>query len=331
MPRRNYFVILCAIVVGVVCYQSADRNPLARSFSEITDLVERRYVDQVDRQKLWAGAVRGMLNELSDPYSEYIDPKEAAELETQLNQEFAGIGIQVALDPGSNKLTIISPIVGTPAYRAGILAGDTIAKIDGHPTREMNYTEATARIRGKEGDPVQLTIERPGHSEPIDLPPIKREMINVESVLGDTRTSHDDWNFLLQTQPKIGYVRIISFGEHTVAELKAALEQLEKEHVQGLVLDLRNDPGGLLTAAIDVCNMFLPEGTPIVSTRGRDGNDEQKHVADGGWKFPNVPMVVLVNHGSASASEIVAACLQDNGRAAVAGERSYGKGTVQNV
>jgi carboxyl-terminal processing protease len=328
MPRRNYFVIFCAVVVSLLCYRAADRNPLGRSFAEVADLVERRYVGQVDRDTLWAGAVRGMLGELGDPYSVYIDPKEAAEFEEALSQEFAGIGVQ--LDPRSNWLTVLSPIVGSPAYRAGIMAGDVIVKIDGQSARSMKYADASRRIRGKPGEKVQLTLERPGKTEPIEFS-IPREVVNVDSVLGDTRDEHDQWNFLIQKNPNIGYVRIVNFGEHTAEELKAALEKLKAENVQGLVLDLRFNPGGLLKAARSVCNLLIAEGKPIVSTRGRDHQVLEKYAAEGGEKFLDFPMAVLVNDSSASAAEIVAACLQDNGRAVVVGQRSYGKGTVQNV
>jgi carboxyl-terminal processing protease len=329
MPRRNYLVIFCAVVVSLLCYRAADHNPLGRSFSEVADLVEHRYVGQVDRNTLWAGAVRGMLGELGDPYSVYIDPKKAAEFEEELSQEFAGIGVQ--LDDRPSRLTVLSPIVGSPAYRAGVFAGDVIAKIDGQSTRGMKYADASARIRGKLGEAVKLTLERPGKAEPIDLPPIKREVVNVDSVLGDTREADDRWNFLLQKNPNIGYVRIVSFGKYTVDELKAALDKLRAEKVQGLVLDLRYNPGGLLPAASGVCNFFIPEGKPIVSTRGREHQVLEKFAAEGGEKFLDFPIAILINDGSASASEIVAACLQDNGRAVVIGQRSYGKGTVQNV
>jgi carboxyl-terminal processing protease len=330
MPRRNYRTILAAVVGSVLCYLAADRNPLGRSFSEVADLVQRHYVGRVDRQSLWAAGVRGMLSELGDPYSEYINPTEAAEFDQILNQEFGGIGIYVDVDQQSKLPVVISPIVGSPAYKAGVLAGDVISKIDGRPTREMSYADATSRIRGKVGEPVKLTIERAGKVEPIDLPPIERQVINTDSVLGDTHDATGHWSFLLAGAPKIGYVRITSFGERTVGEVKIALEELKPHGMRGLVLDLRNDPGGLVPAAVGVCELFLEQGKAIVSTRGRDGQIEREYVAGSGEKFLDFPMAVLVNEYSASASEIVAACLQDNGRAKIIGERSYGKGTVQN-
>lgn len=330
MPRRNYLLIFSAIIVSIVCYRAGDRNPLGRSFAEVADLIDRHYVGHVDRNALWSAAVRGMLTELGDPYSEYFAPKAAADFEELLNQEFGGIGIYVDIDPQSKRPVVISPIVGSPAYKAGVLAGDVISKIDGQSTGGMKFADATALIRGKVGVPVQLMVERPGKTDPIQLPPIERDVINVDSVLGDTRTADGHWNFLIQHNPNIGYVRITSFGERTANELKAALTQLQSQGVQGLVLDLRDDPGGLLPAAIDVCNFFLPPGKPIVSLRGRDGKEQRRYTADGGEKFLDLPIVVLVDHGSASAAEIVAACLQDDGRAKIVGERSYGKGTVQN-
>jgi carboxyl-terminal processing protease len=330
MPRRNYLTIVAAVVISVVCYFAADRNPLGRSFSEVADLVQRHYVGRVDRQSLWAAGVRGMLNELGDPYSEYINPAEAAEFDAILNQEFGGIGIYVDVDQGSKRPVVISPIIGSPAYKAGVLAGDVISKIDGQPTREMSYADATSHIRGKVGDVVKLTVERAGKTEPIDLPPIERQIINTDSVLGDTHDATGHWTLLLPTASKIGYVRITSFGERTVGELKAALEELKSQGMQALMLDLRNDPGGLVPAAVGVCDLFVVQGKPIVSTRGRGGQIEREYVAGGGEKHLDFPMAVLVNEYSASASEIVAACLQDNGRAKIIGERSYGKGTVQN-
>ncbi len=264
-------VILAAALVSLVCYQTADRNPLGRYFSDVADLIEHRYVDNVDRATLWSGAVKGMLSELGDPYSEYFPPREAADFEELLTGEFGGIGVQVSVGPQTGRLTVISPIVGSPAYRAGVLAGDVITAIDGKSTKGMKYDEATAHIRGAPGESVQITVDRPGESEPRTFS-VKREVINVDSVLGDTRGADDRWNFLIEHHPNIGYVRIASFGERTVSEMQAAMEQLKAHGMQGLIIDLRNDPGGLLPAAKDVCDMFLPEGQPIVSIKGRGQN-----------------------------------------------------------
>ncbi len=331
MPRRNLIVILAVAAVSLACYQAADHNPLGRSFSEIADLIERRYVGRVDRDELWAGAVRGMLESLNDPYSEYFAPNDAAQLEGELDQQFGGIGVEVGMDPDSKKLTVISPIAGTPAYEAGILAGDVIAKIDGASTADMRFPEIAQRLRGKPGTTVQLTVERQGQREPIELPPIEREVIKVDSVLGDLRGEEDRWSFLIEQHPKIGYLRIVIFGERTAAEVKAALQELRSEDVRGVILDLRDDPGGLLSAAVGVCDMFLPAGAEIVTVRGRGEQIKADYKATDGEKFLNLPLAVLVNGNTASASEIVAACLEDNGRAVIIGERTYGKGMVQNM
>ena len=265
-----------------VCYQTADRNPLGRSFSDVADLIEHRYVDHVDRNALWAGAVRGMLSELGDPYSEYIAPKEAAEFEellTRSSAASASSGLRSADRPADGHQPDCR-FAGVPRRNSGRRRHRQNRRpIDPrHEVRRRNRPNPRQARRTKSS----LTVERAGEEEPIDLPPIRREVINVDSVLGDTRGADDHWNFLLQKDPNIGYVRIASFGERTVEELKAALEQLASQKVQGLVLDLRNDPGGLLPAAIGVCNFFLPEGKPIVSTKGRDGQMQQQYKADGG-------------------------------------------------
>lgn len=331
MPRRNLWVIAGIAIFSLVCYERADRNPLGRYFSEVVDRIEGRYVDPVDRQALWSGAVRGMVEQLHDPYSEYISPEDAAELDEILDQRFAGIGIQVTLDPQTKRLTVISPLVGSPAYRAGVLAGDVIAEIDGHTARDLTMPEALKLLRGHVGEPVRLTVERPGQKELVTLPTIRREIVNVESVMGDSRNGDDAWDFVLQHDPTIGYLRIVNFGEHTTDEVKAALGRLRAAGVKGLILDLRNNPGGLLDAALGVSDQFLAVAQPIVSIRARDKDLRQDFFAKGVGNFLDIPMVVLVNHGSASASEIVAACLQDAGRAVVIGERSWGKGTVQTM
>ncbi|MCC7084384.1 MAG: S41 family peptidase [Pirellulales bacterium] len=329
MPRRNLWAILGVAAVSLVCYHAADRNPLGRYFSQVVDRIEQQYVEEVDRQKLWNAAVDGMIAELHDPYSHYDSPSKAAELEEELEQQFAGVGLMLA--PTTDQLTVFSPIVGSPAYRAGILAGDVITKIDGVSTQGMTISEASRRMRGKANQPVHVTIERVGHSAPIEVT-VTRGIVKLDSVLGDTRLADDRWNFFLDRDKNIAYLRIVNFGERTVDELRAALEELKAGGMKGLILDLRNNPGGLLPAAVGVCELFLPKGQTIVTVRGRDGAvPERKFVAGGGEKFLDLPLAVLVNHTSASASEIVAGCLQDHHRAVIIGERTWGKGTVQNI
>jgi carboxyl-terminal processing protease len=292
---------------------------------DTVDQVERNYVTEVDRRELIEAAVRGVMAKL-DPYSSYIGPEEIERFRATVESEFGGIGIQIAMDEGD--LIIFSPIYGTPAYKAGLLAGDRILEIDGNSTEDFTIDDAVARLKGKEGTAVELTIIHP-HRDEKEKVSVKREKIHVETVLGDRRGDDGHWDLFLESAERIGYLRITAFSRDTAAELKAALKKLQDGKMRGLILDLRFNPGGLLTSAVDVSDLFLAEGR-IVSTKGRN-SPERIWNAKKTAKFADVPLVVLVNRYSASASEIVAACLQDQHRAAVVGERTWGKGSVQNV
>ena len=292
---------------------------------DTVDQVERNYVTEVDRRELIEAAVRGVMARL-DPYSSYIGPEEIERFRATVESEFGGIGIQIAMDEGD--LIIFSPIYGTPAYKAGLLAGDRILEIDGNSTEDYTIDDAVARLKGKEGTAVELTIIHP-HRDEKETVSVKREKIHVETVLGDRRGEDGHWDLFLESAERIGYLRITAFSRDTAAELKSALKKLQDAKMRGLILDLRFNPGGLLTSAVDVSDLFLAEGR-IVSTKGRN-SPERIWNAKKTAKFADVPLVVLVNRYSASASEIVAACLQDQHRAAVVGERTWGKGSVQNV
>jgi carboxyl-terminal processing protease len=328
MPRANVLTILFTALVSFVCYQAQDRNPYGRYFAEIMEYVDERYVEEVNMERLFASAVNGMLGEL-DENSTYIGPAESDEFRQALDQEFGGIGIHVHHDEKTRELTVVATMVDTPAYRAGILAGDKIVQIDGKNVKALETP--TDHIKGKPGDTVTLTIERADAKDPITLPPIEREIIQVPSVLGDVRRPNGNWNYFLPEHPRIAYVRIISFGKHTREEIERAMERVQDQGFDALVLDVRNNPGGYLDAAVYTADLFLEEGT-IVTVRGRDtAHIREHHAAQAAGTYSGFPMVVLVNRFSASASEIVAASLQDHGRALVVGERSYGKGTVQSV
>jgi carboxyl-terminal processing protease len=292
---------------------------------DAVDQVERNYVVEVDRRELIEAAVRGVMARL-DPYSSYIGPDELERFRNEVESEFGGIGIQLSTDEGD--LTVLSPIYGTPAYKAGILAGDRILEIDGEGTEDFSIDDATDRLKGKEGTAIELTILHP-HRDEKETVSVMRERIHVETVLGDRHSDDGHWDFLLDPTERIGYVRVSAFSRDTAAELKAALAKLQTAKVRGLILDLRFNPGGLLNSAVDISNLFISEGR-IVSTKGRN-SPERIWNAKKIPKFADVPMVVLVNRYSASASEIVAACLQDHHRAAIVGERTWGKGSVQNV
>jgi carboxyl-terminal processing protease len=264
-----------------------------------------------------------------DPYASYIPPDDYTHFQESLDQEYGGIGIVVEINPETERLTVMTPLVGTPAHRAGVMAGDVILKIDDQDTLDMDMKAAVNLMRGKPGEPVKVTLARPTREEPLEMT-LVREIIPVESVLGDSRRTDGSWNYMLPGKKRIAYVRLISFGEHTEEELTKALSELNGE-IDGLIVDMRNNPGGLLTAAVATCDMFLDRGL-IVSTRGRGNVELEEFRAKPGVLLDrNIPIAVLVNGYSASASEIVAACLQDNQRAVIVGQRTWGKGTVQNV
>lgn len=296
-----------------------------RLFIDTLDQIDRNYVNDISRRELMEAAIRGMLQKL-DQYSNYIPPSDMERFRGSVESEFGGIGIQVTAENGI--LKVISPIVGSPAYRKGLIAGDHITQIEGKPTKGITIDEAVRQMKGKVGTPVTITVVHPNDPMPKEIT-IKRATIRVNSVLGDLRNEDDAWNFFYDDQKKLGYVRITSFTRRTVDELRVAMKDLLAKDMKGLILDLRFNPGGLLSTAIEVCDMFIDQGR-IVSTEGRNA---PKRTWDAHKKgtFPDFPMAILVNRYSASASEIVSACLQDHERAVVIGERTWGKGSVQNI
>ncbi len=347
MSRRNLYWLLGIAAVSVfglaVAYSAPTREKdrdyeLVRLLVDVLHEVRQKYVVEVspDRErKLVEDMINGGLERL-DPHSQYINPRDYKQFDKQSEGKFGGVGIQVGFDrQNRGQLTVISPMVGTPAYEAGVLAGDVILKIDGKSTEHMRMSEAVDMIQGEPGSKVTLTLARDGKKEPLDVA-ITRAIIKVPSVLGDRRKPDNpkEWDYFVDAKLRIAYLRLNSFSKHAPAELKAALEQLEKDGVRALVLDLRNNPGGLLRAAVEISDLFLTDGV-IVSTKGRNHRDEVYRAKAEGTLLNGpggpVPMAVLVNKFSASASEIVAAALQDHGRAVVVGERSYGKGSVQNI
>jgi carboxyl-terminal processing protease len=289
------------------------------------DQVDRNYVKDLDRRELLEAAIRGVLSKL-DPYSNYIGPDEMNRFKTTVESQFGGIGIQITIDEG--QLKVLSPLVGTPAYRAGIRAGDRILEIEGESTEGIDLEGAVSRLKGNAGTSVNLTVAHPGSNDPHEVT-VAREVIHVQTVLGDRRNEEDDWIYNLPDHERIGYIRITGFSRQTPDELREAMRSLEKQGFDGLILDLRFNPGGLLSAAVEISDMFIPEGR-IVSTEGRNS---PKRVWDAHREdtYSDFPMAVLVNRYSASASEIVSACLQDHDRAIVIGHRTWGKGSVQNV
>ena len=288
-----------------------------KTFNEVLDMVQKNYVDQVDSSSLIQGAINGMIKTL-DPHSAFMTPDVYKGLEEETQGHFGGIGIEITLV--KDVLTVVSPIEDTPAYKAGVKSGDQIIKIDGKTTKDISMMEAVKKLRGKKGTKVTITITREGMIKPRNIV-LTRAEIQVHSVKSKTFDNN------------IGYIRISSFNEKTAADLRKALAdvKVKSDPMQGLVLDLRNDPGGLLNQAIEVSDMFLRSGV-IVSTRGRTKSMETRMQAkDDGAREVTVPMVVLVNEGTASAAEIVAGALQDNGRALILGTQTFGKASVQTV
>lgn len=329
MPIRNLTILCIAMVFSLLCYKQAVRNHYASMIGESLQIIQEEYVEEVDSEQLFEDAMKGMVSGLDD-YSSFIVQSDFAQFQESLDQEFGGIGIMVEIPPESDRITIISPVVDTPAFREGLRAGDVIYEIDGNDTTDMSLKESVKLMRGPIGEPIDLKIRHAGSQKLADYS-IERAVIPIDSVLGDTREVGGDWNFYLEKQPNIGFIRLTSFGEMTADELRGALRQYETHPVDAIILDVRNNAGGLLGTAVELCDMFVPGGK-IVSTRGRDGKERDAYYAREGVEIPaDLPMAILINGFSASASEILAACLQDHNRAIVVGERSFGKGTVQNV
>jgi len=317
-------IIVSLLMAGILFFQGSGRDVKAGTndlyknieiFTEVLRQIEKNYVEPQDSKSLIYGAIKGMVQSL-DPHSSFLTKDEHKELLIETKGSFSGIGIEITIR--DNILTVVSPIEGTPAYNAGIQAGDKIIRIDNKPSTEMTLIDAVKLIRGPKGTDVKLTIYREGAGKPLEFT-ITRDVIPLISVR----------NYLLT--PKIGYIRISNFQSKTADDLDTALEKLEKNRkLEGLILDLRNNPGGLLTQAIKVSDLFLDSGS-IVSTKGRDPSQDIEVSAHKNKKKRDYPIIVLVNEGSASAAEIVAGALQDNKRALVLGTRTFGKGSVQTI
>jgi len=282
-----------------------------KKFAAIFEQARRHYVEPVDEKKILEAAMNGMLNAL-DPHSSYLSEDDLKEFNETSHGRFGGLGIQITADRGV--IRVISPIDDTPADRAGLKAGDLITHIDGEQVGGMTLNQAVSKMKGRPGTRVRITVVQGGR-EPRTIT-LTRALINVKSVR------------FREVGPGIGYIRIANFGRETTRELADAIKKLERKNVIGYVLDVRNNPGGYLTAAINVSDAFL-DGGEIVSTRGRDKDEVERTNAKPGDMINGKPIVVLINHGSASASEIVAGAIQDNKRGIVMGSKSFGKGSVQ--
>ena len=323
-PRGKSWVIgpmmVVAVLCGVLIGKGWERTGHAtetyeelKTFSEVLNQVQRHYVDETKTKDLVQGAIRGMLSTL-DPHSSYMTPEMYKEMQVETKGEFGGVGIQIGVK--ENRLAVIAPIEGPPAQRAGIKAGDFIVKVNDETTKDLTLMDAVQKMRGPKGTKVNLTIQRDGTPDPL-LFTLMRDTIKIESVKS-------------KIIDNLGYVRLTQFQEATGRDLAKAIKQFREQKVQGAILDLRNNPGGLLTAAVDVSEQFLPNGKLVVFTKNREGKKDE-WLAKSKDQMDELPMIILVNEGSASASEIVAGALQDWGRAVIVGTTSFGKGSVQTI
>ena len=303
-----------------------EQYELMKLFVESFQQIESNYVTEVDRRELMDAAIRGMIRHL-DQYSSYIPPAKTKQFNQTVEQEFGGIGVHV--DTRGRFLRVLSPLPGSPAAKAGLRSGDAILEVDGTSLEDVNHRDAIKMIQGPAGRPVVLKILHVGDDqEPEDIT-VVRQVIQVPTVHGFHLKEDKQWNFMCSDEDKIGYIHLTHFGRHSAEEIRDTVQQLVDQEMQGLVIDLRSNPGGLLNVAIEICNMFLSTGN-IVSVKGRNVTDRSWN-ASAAETFPDFPIAILVNRYSASASEVVSAALQDNKRAIVVGERTWGKGSVQNV
>ena len=321
--KTGIVILLLVILAGVwVTFGKGIGNPVfggesyenLRVFAEALSLVEKNYVDDIKTKDLVYGAIKGMLSEL-DPHTNFMAPESYKEMQVDTKGEFGGLGIQISMK--DKKLVVIAPIEDTPAWDAGIKAGDYIFKIDDNPTKDLSLEDAVHKMRGLKGTRVMLTIVREGEKEPLEFT-IIRDIIKIQSIKHKV------------IEGEIGYVRITQFQERTGEDLKKALDSLDEQKIKSLIIDLRNNPGGLLKVAIQVSEQFLKEGKLVVSVKGRN-EEKEEYLSSATKARAEYPIVVLVNEGSASASEIVAGALQDWGRAVVLGTQTFGKGSVQTV
>jgi len=310
------FTFALGFIVGFASQgkQSEDEYKYLRIFTDALRIIKENYVEQVSMKDLIYGALNGMTKSL-DPFSSFFTPKQYESFRQETEGEFGGVGIEIGMEKG--RPVVISPIEGTPAFRAGIKPGDVILEVNGEDTSNMSLIDVVQRIRGKVGTKVQLTIYRKGMEKPMKIE-LERALIKIESV---------KWT----TLGDVGYIKLSQFNENVSVQVERALKELTSQKVKGVILDLRNDPGGLLSEAVNVADLFLPEGRLVVYTRSRNG-ETQKYFARRKPAVPDeLPVIVLINKGSASASEIVAGALQDYKRAVILGEKSFGKASVQNI
>lgn len=328
----SIILLLLGISIGPAKARRGGDYPEYELLAQMMERIRTSYVSNVDQKKLFLGAMDGVTGEL-DPYSQYLPPREAKELKVDTEGQYGGLGIQISLRKpsggGKDQLVVVTPIEDTPAYRAGVIAGDYIIAIDGKSTEGFSIQEAVDLLRGKPGSEVTLTLAHDGARKTRNVT-LARERIRIKSVKGYDRLPEGGWNYWADAEHKIGYIRITQFQEKTVISMDKVVKSLVEDGLKGLIIDLRNNPGGLLNIAIDMADRFTDRGI-IVLTKGRTKEAYQEYKAKPEDDYKKFPVVVLINGASASASEIVAGCLQDRQLAVVVGDRSYGKGSVQSI
>jgi carboxyl-terminal processing protease len=318
-------VVLAFQIPGTLA-QRDDDYAFVRTLVDIHRRVVDNYVDPVDESRLNQGAIDGMLEQL-DPYSVYVPAAKAEDFDHMLNGTFRGVGIKLDQHPDGT-IEIVTPVDGSPAEKAGIQPGDILLAVDDHALEKIRLTDLIKQITGKIGSSVKLTVRHPDGK--VAAYTLTREEIREPNVKGYQRNPDNSWDYYVCDDPKIAYVQLKQFTDKSYPELRAVLERLLATGMKGLILDLRFNPGGELDQAEQIINMLLPQGQTILTTRGRE-RQEVKRVSNGQNILPNFPMIIIVNEHSASAAEIVSGSLMDNKRAVVLGERTYGKGSVQEV
>jgi carboxyl-terminal processing protease len=328
VPLRNMLILLFATTICIACAVQARNMRYGSKIGQAIGLVDDYYIKQVDPDELYIAAMEGIVSKL-DQFSAFIPPQNYQEFQSSIEQHFGGIGVTIEGPPAVKRLTVVSPIPRTPAFKAGLQAGDVILEIDGQSTEGLESAQATKLMRGEIGTSVKLLVRRMDSSECVELV-VPRADIEVNSVYGDHIREDSSWDYFLEEDSRIAYIRINMFGERTVNEFRQALHEVRSQ-AKAIVIDLRFNPGGILPSSVEMCDMLLDRGV-IVKTKGRKPVFDHDFTADANLELAtSIPIAVLINGDSASAAEIMAGCLQDNSRAVVVGSRTYGKGTVQQV
>jgi carboxyl-terminal processing protease len=334
MSQRNLVILWLATAVSYACYVRGEQNPYSRHVSSGLAAIDQGSLERIPSRELFDGAMRGMVRVLErhgDEHSQFLNDEESDPLRSEIRQQFGGIGVRLRIVGDPPRLIIaIPPDAGTPAARADLRAGDHILAIDDSSTEKLAMDEVIGLMRGEPGSSVRLTIQHEHETAPRTLE-VVREIIEIESIFGDTRGPDGKWNFQLPADPRIAHLRIVMFGDRTALEFAHAIEKSQAGGARAVVMDLRGNSGGALEAAVAVCDLLLPADRTVVETRGRDGELRRRYETSGSGRYLNLPLAIVVNRDSASAAEIVAACLQDHQRAVIVGERSFGKGTVQQL